>query len=209
MSTNEQAVETGMDVRDLHTDPGFAARRLRSRDAMRQIEGIGRLAQLFATKPDQLQQELVDIAMDMCGADSAGISLEEPAQDGEQRFRWVATGGEFSRFVNGGTPRFFSPCGTCLDRGKAQLFRVSKPYYDILGIEAEPVTDGMLIPWETEGTRGTIWIVAHKSAEAFDYDDYTLMRSLAKLCCNCRAATEASEASYEKRDRSSRCGNGE
>jgi hypothetical protein len=37
----------------------------------------------------------------------------------------------------------------------------------------------MLIPWETEGIRGTIWAVSHKSDQAFDLQDYQLLRSLA------------------------------
>jgi hypothetical protein len=72
---------------------------------------------------------------------------------------------------------FFSPCGTCLDRGRAQLYLVTKPLFYFLGVTADPITDGMLIPWQSDGIRGTIWAVAHGSTAAFDLDNYQLLRS--------------------------------
>lgn len=36
----------------------------------------------------------------------------------------------------------------------------------------------MLIPWETDQIRGTIWAVSHTSEEAFDRADYELLKSL-------------------------------
>jgi hypothetical protein len=58
---------------------------------------------------------------------------------------------------------------------------VTKPYYDFLGVVAEPIRDGILIPWITEDDRGTIWAVAHSSPDSFDFDDYELLNSLADL----------------------------
>jgi GAF domain/His Kinase A (phospho-acceptor) domain len=170
--------DTGMEMRDLLQDVEFLRRPKRPRDLKDQLSAVQRIAQVFAGNPETMLQELVDIAVEYCGADSAGISLEEGI-GGEMRFRWVAIAGSFSHFLNGTTPRFFSPCGTTLSRGVAQLYRVTKPYYDYLHIEAEPITDGMLIPWTAEQMRGTIWAVSHKSREAFDIDDYTLLNTLA------------------------------
>lgn len=116
-----------------------------------------------------------------CGADSAGISLEETGDNGERRFRWVAISGSFAGFLGGTTPRFFSPCGTTLDAGRPQLYRVTKPYYEYLGIQAEPITDGILIPWETGEMRGTIWCVSQGRHEAFDMADYQLLEGLASF----------------------------
>jgi nitrogen-specific signal transduction histidine kinase len=48
-----------------------------------------------------------------------------------------------------------------------------------MGIEAPTVTDGILLPWEVEQTRGTIWIMAHGRTEAFDSDDVRMMLVLA------------------------------
>ena len=168
--------DTGMDLRDLLSDSCFSLRARRQRHPNREVDALRRLAAVFAHTPEIVLQELCDIAVESCGADSAGVSLEVPT---EERFRWVAIAGSFANFLHGTTPRFYSPCGTCLDRNAPQLYRVTKPYYDYLGIEAEPIADGLLIPWVAGTTRGTLWMVSHSSSEAFDLEDYSLLRSLA------------------------------
>ena len=168
-----------MEMRDLLTDPDFPARRRGPRTLTHHLDGISRLAAVFADTPALVLQELVEIAVTHCGADSAGISLEEETPAGEKRFRWVAISGSFAQYVNATTPRFFSPCGTCLDLDRPQLYRVTQPYYDYLGVTADEITDGMLIPWVNEYLRGTIWAVAHHAREAFDMEDYRLLSTLA------------------------------
>ncbi len=170
--------ETGMEFRDLLSDPAFLSRTGKKRDFQQPFDALRRVTQVFATHPEDVLQELVDVAMTCCGADSAGISLEEPDGEGKPTFRWVAIAGSFSEYLGGRTPRFFSPCGTCLDCGRPHLYRVTKPYYDFLGVTAQPITDGMLIPWEANHIRGTIWAVSHTSEEAFERPDYELLKSL-------------------------------
>ena len=179
LATAPEHFDTGMELRDLLSDSEFPLRKSLSHRADRRFEALDRLVHAFAEAPDILLQKLVDIAVEFCGADSAGISLEEADGNGGGRFRWVAIAGSFSQYLNGTTPRFFSPCGTCLDSGRAHLYRVTKPYYDFLGVEAEAITDGMLIPWVSDGMRGTVWAISHHSREAFDLEDYRLLNSLA------------------------------
>lgn len=199
--------ETGMEFRDLLSDHAFLSRTGKKRDFQQPFDALRRVTEVFAAHPEKVLQELVNVAMTCCGADSAGISLEEPDEEGKPTFRWVAIAGSFSPYVEGRTPRFFSPCGTCLDSGRPHLYRVTKPYYDFLGVTAKPITDGMLIPWEADEIRGTIWVVSHTSDEAFERPDYELLKSLSdyvavvirqqKLDENARQAARA-EAS-EKR----------
>jgi hypothetical protein len=170
--------DTGMELRDLLSDRAFLSRTGKRRDLQQPFDALRRITQVFATHPEDVLQELVNVAMTCCGADSAGISLEEPDQSAKPTFRWVAVAGSFSQYIEGRTPRFFSPCGTCLDSGRPQLYRVTKPYYDFLGVTAEPITDGMLIPWEADRIRGTIWAVSHTSELAFERADYELLKSL-------------------------------
>jgi hypothetical protein len=173
--------DTGMELRDLLLDREFAQRRKNRREQVPGDDAMLRLARVFAENPDIILQELVDLAVSSTGADSAGISLEEQGETGEPRFRWIALAGSFAHFLDGTTPRFFSPCGTCLSSGRSQLYRVSKPYYDFLGITAEPISDGLLIPWVSEEMRGTLWVVSHESEEAFDLEDYHLLNRLAEF----------------------------
>ncbi len=170
-----------MHLRDLLLDRQFPTRRRTPRRATHYIEAVSRLAQVFVENPEQVLGELVEIAVRFCGADSAGISLEEENTGGERRFRWVAIAGSFAQYVNGTTPRFFSPCGTCLDTQRPQLYRVTQPWYDFMGVTADEITDGMLIPWSSGELRGTIWAVAHHSHEAFDLEDYRLLNTLASF----------------------------
>ena len=173
-----EVAETGMELRDLLSDPDFPLRKHKQRDFQQPFDALRRVTLAFAENPDNVLDELVRVAVDCCGADSAGISLEEPDEAGEPTFRWVAVAGSFERYLNGRTPRFYSPCGTCLDTGRPQLYRVTRPYYDFLGVIADPIQDGILIPWEAGETRGTLWAVAHNSAEAFEPQDYELLKSL-------------------------------
>lgn len=171
--------ESGMELRDLLEDPEFPLRKKRPRLGNYTADAYRTVARVFADNPNVILQSLVDAATTFCGADSAGISLEEGDGNGQRRFRWIAISGSFAPFLGGTTPRFFSPCGTTLDAGRAQLYRVGKAYYDYLGIKADPITDGILIPWQAGEIRGTIWAVSHRHREAFDVEDFSLMDGLA------------------------------
>jgi RNA polymerase sigma factor (sigma-70 family) len=171
--------ETGLEVFDLDTHPEFTARRLHTRDLALQMEGLRRLTHSFVQSPNTILQELVNAAVELCGADSAGISLETEEKSDANYYHWVATAGQYNGFLNAVLPRYPSACGICLERGKPQLFRVKQRFFDIMGIEAPLVTDGILLPWQVEETRGTIFIMAHGRTAAFDKDDGQMMRVLA------------------------------
>jgi signal transduction histidine kinase len=179
LATQSNATDPGMELRDLLLDREFLDRQNDSRRADNRFEALQVLASVFIEAPDVVLQKLVDIAVEFCGADSAGISLEEADARGELRFRWVAVSGTFSKYLNGTTPRFFSPCGTCVSTWRPQHYRVTKPYYDFLGVVADPITDGLLIPWASDESRGTIWAISHGSPETFHPDDYKLLKTLA------------------------------
>jgi GAF domain len=176
MQSGNGQIDSGFVLRDLLTDSDFPRRATKPRNTNRESMALRRLSRLFAEKPESVLQELVDIAVEFCEAQSAGISLEEPENG---TFRWIVVAGSFAQYLGGRTPRNYSPCGTCLDSGRPQLYRVMKPYYDHLGVTAEPINDGMLIPWSNEFMRGTLWAVSHASAETFSSDDYELLNSLA------------------------------
>lgn len=170
--------DTGLVVLDLASDRTFARRRLHVHDAAAQIKGINQLTQAFIGDPDSILQVLVEAAVDLCGAESAGISIELE-QPNANFYHWVATAGQYKRFLNAMLPLYPSACGVCLKRGRPQIFRVSQRFFDLMGIEAPIVTDGMLLPWEADQTRGTFWIMAHEEPEAFDGEDLRIMLALA------------------------------
>jgi len=173
--------DTGLEVVDIQLDPAFARRRIHQRDFVSDIAGMNRLARVFLQSPGTILQELATAAVELCGADSAGISIELPESSDEQFYHWVATAGQYSGFIDAKLPRFPSACGVTLERGRPQVFRVSQRFFDMMGIQAPTVTDGLLLPWNADETRGTIWIMAHGRQEAFDAEDCRIMEELAKF----------------------------
>jgi PAS domain S-box-containing protein len=168
--------DSGMDLRDLLNDAEFKNRPRQSRDPNRTAIAFRHLLKLLAEDRESVLKELVNAAMNFCSAESAGISLEETETE---TFRWVALAGSFERYLDGRAPRHYSPCGTCLDTGRPQLYRVTHAYFEFLGVTADPITDGILIPWSNEYLKGTLWCVSHSSFAAFDFEDYEFLRGLA------------------------------
>jgi signal transduction histidine kinase len=192
--------DPGMELHDLLLDREFLDRSDASNRAEKRFEALQTLARVFTESPQVVLQRLVDIAVEFCGADSAGISLEEPDEQGKPTFRWVAISGTFAQYLGGRTPRFFSPCGTCLSAGRPQRYRVTKPYYDFLGVVAEPITDGMLIPWTSDQHRGTIWAISHGSPETFNSEDYKLLNALADFAGISVRLTDREQLLQQSRD---------
>ena len=170
---------TGLEVLDLQTDTGPRMRQVVLRDGVAQMEAVQRLVRAFVESPDTILQELVNVAMDVCGADSAGISLEKQGGTDSDFYHWIATSGAYSNFQNAMLPRYPSACGICLERGRPQRFRVGQPFFDILGVQAPLVTDGILLPWRVEDSQGTIFVMAHGRSDAFDAEDCRMMQVLA------------------------------
>jgi two-component sensor histidine kinase len=178
MAPQKSTPAPGVQIVNLHSDATFAKRGRHQRDPFAREEGLRRLARVFAESPQRILQELVDVARELCAADSTGLSVEEVGNV-DREFRWVATSGKYMPFQNATLPYEFAPCGICLDRGEPQLFSVGQAFFDMIGVPADLVTDGILIPWQVEDMRGTLWIVAHGETEAFDADDYVTVQALA------------------------------
>lgn len=179
MKSHAELGEVGLEVVDLTDGQIYEKRKLHAHSGARQTEGLRRLASSFVQSPESILQELVNVAVELCGADSAGISIECEDRTDEHYYRWVATAGEYSPFLGASLPLYPSACTVCLERGGAQLFRVNEKFFQLLGIEAALVTDGILLPWQVEEMRGTIFIISHSQAEAFDAEDLQLMQILA------------------------------
>lgn len=181
IQTEADLEQVGLEVVDLADESVYSGRRLHSRGNGQQIEGLQRLAAAFVESPETILQELVNAAVQLCGADSAGISIEREGKTEEHYYKWIATAGVYSSFLDASLPQYPSACTVCLKRGSPQLFRVHKRFFDILGIEAALVTDGILLPWQVEDMRGTIFIISHSLSEAFDSEDLRLMQILANF----------------------------
>ena len=174
--------EVGLEVTDLKNESAYAGRHLKQpRDRRLLMEGLHTLALAFVDRPETIIQELVNAAVLLCGADSAGVSIELEDKTEEKFYHWIATAGEYSSFLGATLPRSPSACTVCLERGTPQLFRVDKRFFDILGVDAAVVKDGILLPWQVEEMRGTIFVISHNREEAFGAEDLHLMEILANF----------------------------
>jgi PAS domain S-box-containing protein len=171
----------------------------RPSDLSREIEAFRVLGREMVThdSPSVLNC-LVGHAIKLCKADSAGISLLEREESGDQIFRWVAATGAMQAYVGDTTPRNFSPCGICLERNCAQLFSHPERYYAYLN-RVLPMAELLLIPLyaENEGL-GTLWVICHDGQRKFDREDARILSSLADFTsvtlCALRLRQQGQEA---------------
>jgi two-component sensor histidine kinase len=155
-------------VADVFITDELARRPFPQADYLREKLAIQDLARQLADNPAQVLPRLVALAMDACGAASAGLSLYEPG-GGENPgvFRWHHLKGRLARFEGATTPRNFSPCGVCLDAGGAVLSKNPERVYDWIADAGIVVPEVLLVPlYSGEGAPlGTLWVVAHEDQQ--------------------------------------------
>jgi len=138
------------------------------------------LAQALVDAPDTILQRLAETALQLCRADTAGISLLEE-KDGVEVFRWEALAGVFSDRLNVTMPRDASPCGTTIDRNATQLMYMAERVFPALKFEP-PVVEALLIPFHVgHKPLGTVWVVAHDERRKFDREDERIIKTLAQV----------------------------
>ncbi len=199
------AVEArGAAADDILIAAGLARRPARPPDFAAESEALHTLARLLIDCPEALPGRLAAIALDLCHAGSAGVSLLEETPQGAV-FRWTALAGQLAPYQGGSTPRDFSPCGLCLDRGEAILVADPARRFDYFNAVGIPIVEGLVLPLFGAGKRplGTLWIVAHHRERQFDGEDLQVMTRLADftaLAIECGAA-QAQAKDSEQRSR--------
>src|SRR5450432_957723 len=154
------------------------------------------LASIMASEPEKLIDTLLRMALELCDAGSAGLSLLEALPNGEQIFRWTNLAGVLEKYVGGSTQRHFSPCGVTMDRNAAQLFAYPERRFQYLGKVNVPLVEALVIPvYLGEDRPGTIWIVAHNDEVKFDSEDLRLMTGLAEFTSCALRLTQAHDRS--------------
>ncbi|HEY9396807.1 MAG TPA: ATP-binding protein [Burkholderiales bacterium] len=138
------------------------------------------LARQLAGPPAALLQRLVDIALNLCCADTAGVSLLEAGSGGTVVFRRVALAGADAHHVDTTAPAESSGCGFALRRNAAQLYTYANGYHAHGDIHFPAVVEKLVIPFPPNGDPfGTIWVATHDTARRFDAEDVRILQSLA------------------------------
>jgi signal transduction histidine kinase len=137
------------------------------------------LARVMANSPRQLPDTLLRLALELCRAGTAGISMVETTPENEPTLRWTHVAGLLKDRVGSSTPRTVSPCGVSLDRKSPQLFSYPARHFSYLNEVPVPVVEALVIPLIGSGPAGTIWIFSHDEDIAFDSEDVRIMADLA------------------------------
>jgi PAS domain S-box-containing protein len=142
-------------------------------------QALRTLAQHLTDDPQSLLKTLVRLALDLCRADTVGVSLLETAPDGTSFFRWVAIAGALEALEQSTTPSDFSPCGTTLACNQPQLYSYPERFFTYLFHPQFSIVEGLLIPLcVNDRPLGTLWIISHSEARCFDAEDQRLITSL-------------------------------
>jgi len=145
---------------------------------------------------DRVLQRLVDTALRLCRAHSAGVSLLEH-DGGEALFRWRAIAGPWAKFLGGSIGRDCSPCGTVVDRNMPILMAHPERHYGF-SVDAPAIEEVLLIPFHHEGRPvGTLWVIAHDDTCRFDSEDRRLMTSLSRFATTAYQLLVAQELKNE------------
>jgi PAS domain S-box-containing protein len=132
----------------------------------------------MADSPQTILQKLVETALTLCRADSAGISILEP-KGAAGVFRWYAIAGQFASNIGVEMPRDASPSGTVLDRDVSLLFSYPERHFDYGMTIAPPIVEALLVPFHTEGKPvGTLWLISHTPFRKFEREDQRVLSSL-------------------------------
>jgi signal transduction histidine kinase len=133
------------------------------------------LAAALAGGSHDVLQKLAEVALDLCNAHTAGISLLE----GDQ-IRWAAVAGVCTSARGAIFPTHEAPSGVCIQRDGTQLMHL--PDRCFRSLYANPrFVEMLLIPFhDRDRAIGTVWIVSHSTERRFDREDERVLRVLAQ-----------------------------
>ena len=177
-------------------------RPFRNEDFEAENRALVALADELANQPRNLLQRLADIALELCHAGSAGVSILEP--DGEAH-RWHAGAGSLARsFTMNASPalsHFDSPCGMVINRNAPILFEEPARHFAVLRSLEPPITEVLLLPFHDESKPvGTVWVIAHSPERKFDREDLRLMTSLSRFASAAYHVTRSMDKNSDARD---------
>jgi len=156
----------------------LASRARRAPDPMRENDALHAIVRDLADKPRQVLQLLVDVALDLCAAGSAGVTLRERGAAGEQ-LRSLMMAGRIADAAVATPAADESPCAVTLECGTPQLF--ARPWRRFAYLAELPIVieELLVVPFQVDGDlHGTIWVASHDENRRFDAEDVRVMTAL-------------------------------
>ncbi|MPR10739.1 PAS domain-containing protein [Microvirga tunisiensis] len=178
-------------VDDVLITAELASRPSRTPNYETESRALGLLAQEMAANPGGVLQKCAELVMELCRADSAGISILEPGGTSGM-LRWHAAACGFAVNLHGTMPREASPCGTVMERNCVLLFNEAERFFPALrGVEPR-IYENLLAPWHVKGEAlGTLWAIRHTPEGRFDAEDARVLQSLARFAAAAFQMTSA------------------
>jgi two-component sensor histidine kinase len=171
--------QNDLSVADVYITDQLERRAAKKTDFLQEKLALQDLAARMIDRPEEILPRFVDLAMEMTGGISAGLSLYEKNPE-PGVFRWRYLRGLLAPFENATTPRNFSPCGVTLDRNAPVLSLHPERVYDWISAADIVVPEVLLVPLYLGGKEplGTLWIVSEREG-LFDSGDARAMTELA------------------------------
>jgi hypothetical protein len=169
-----------MNLDDILITSQLATRKSRPVNVFAERRAFNTIARRTAYGRDAILFTICELVLDVCAADSVGISVL--CEDEEQGFTWDAVAGRLEGYAGGKAPRYHSPCGVCLDRGETQLFAHPERYFTWIQKVGLSIAEGLVIPLykERRAPYGAIWILAQDERRHFDSEDARIMTALGR-----------------------------
>jgi len=140
------------------------------------------LAGALTADPSTALSCALDIALGLCHAGTAGLSLLKTDAANGTTVRWELVHGALASYEGLDTPVSSSPCGLCLDAGATIL--VSRPVKAFAWLEhTQPaIFEELIAPLhDSQGSvEGTLWIAHHDRRSHCSADDVRILEQLAQ-----------------------------
>jgi len=178
----------------------LALRPSRPADYEGENRALSVLNEAMANAPETLLQRLVDTALDLCRAESAGISILEPSE-GSGRLYWQAVAGRLAKQVGCDLPQEGSMCGLVLEKNVSMLFEEDEHSSPFKLSQELPMFEVLMVPFHDSGRPiGTFWVVSHGPDRQFDLEDQRLLVSLSRVASAAHKITTAMSQLHAEAD---------
>lgn len=171
----------GIALEEVLVTPQLAIRPARAPDLASENRAMHELARQMVADPERILERMAELALDLCNAGSAGVSVLETDSPEGPVFRWRALAGRLKHRQGHALPGSFSPCRTCFDQGGPVLLDRPARFFTYLRDLRDEISEALFMPLlDAEGAAlGAIWVLSHHDGRRFDTCDVQVMSRLA------------------------------
>lgn len=156
----------------------LATRGARPADPAAEAAAFAAVIRSLARHPAGTHELIVQTALRLCRAGSAGISLLSADSDAAH-LHWPAVAGLAAGQVRGSAPAAETLCGLAIARTETLLLEHPGQHYPLLAAIEPPVTEALCVPIQAGGRIiGTLWAMSHGTGAAFDATDARILETL-------------------------------